>query len=113
VIDGVVTAVRMEVKPSRWGHYYEPCISYSYTIGDVSYAGERWRFGETDYNFRSSAETRLARYQVGAPVQVHYHPSNPKRSVLEVGVTLGTYLRTLFFAGAFAVGLGLLLGIFH
>jgi hypothetical protein len=110
---GVVTATNMRVSPSRFGNYYDPFISYSYTVAGINYSGKRRRFGDTDYSFKVSAEARLARYDVGSPVEVHYHPVDPNRSVLELGLNLSTYFGLVVFGALFAAGLGLLLGILH
>ena len=111
VISGVVTSAKLEVKPSRIGHYYEPHVSYSYAIAGTTYKGELRRFGETEYSFRSSAESRLARYTVGKPVQVHYHPKDHELSVLELGLSPWTYLYVVGFAGILTFGIGLLIAL--
>ena len=109
---GVVTAARMEVRwIRRGGNVYEPCVSYSYEISGKSYSGERVRFGNTAYSFRSRAEASLAKYPIGGPVQVHYDPSRPDESVLELGVTPGTAFSVLFLIGMLVAGVyGLLKG---
>jgi len=113
VISGVVTSTNMEVKPSRLGHYYEPHISYTYTVAGTTYKGELRRFGESDYSIRSSAEARLARYTVGAPVKVHYDPNDPDLAILELGLSPWTYIYAVGSAGILTVGIVLLLGLLH
>ncbi len=70
-------------------------------------------FGDTYYAFKGPAESRLARYAVGSSVEVHYHPVDPSRSVLEVGTKPSTYFALLFFGGLLVMGIGFMLGILH
>ena len=110
---GVVTAANMRVSPSRLGNSYDPCISYSFTVEGTPYTGARRCFGDTYYAFKGPAESRLARYAVGSSVEVHYHPVDPSRSVLEVGTKPSTYFALLFFGGLLVMGIGFMLGILH
>ena len=110
---GVVTATSIRLTGSRWGNNYEPCVSYSFTVAGTHYTGERLRFGDSEYQFKWSAEADLIPYGVGLPVEVHYHPVDHSRSVLEPGVSLSTY--SLLGVGGIvaAAGIGFLLGILH
>jgi hypothetical protein len=113
VVAGEVTSSRMEQTPSRLGHYYKPCVQYTYAVAGVTYTGNQRRFGDDDYAFKSSATSRLARYAPGTQIAVHYDPGDPSSSVLEPGNDWITYYAIVFFGAWFLIALALLLGYFH
>jgi hypothetical protein len=67
--------------------FYHPAITYVYTVGNTTYTGNTYRWGDTFYWKRQRAETAVQTYAPGATVFVSFDPSRPKRSVLEAGVT--------------------------
>jgi len=108
IAEGEITAATVDVTPSRIGHYYEPCVTYTYRVAGTVYRGTRLRFGDTSYNFKSSAIARIAPYAVGTSVHVRYHPDKPGRSVLQPGLELRTYVISTWFLVVFAFGVWLL-----
>lgn len=80
-------------------------LGYYFTVQSQHYRGDRvstfdLRLGRNT----SRAEALLAKYPVGATVQVSYDPRDPNRSVLEPGVKAGAWKM---------LGLGLLLITIH
>lgn len=71
---------------------FSPEVSYRYQVGSQSYQGRRIKFGENAYGFRARAQSVADRYPVGHSVSVYYDPADPNLSVLEPGVSLGSYI---------------------
>jgi len=63
--------------------YFKPQVRYDYRVGDQTYKGERLDFSSRAYQFEEKASKRLAAYQAGSEVTVHYDPADPSKSVLE------------------------------
>jgi hypothetical protein len=87
---------------SEGGDSYSADIVYRYEVDDQEYENDRVRFGENSSSNRGPAEDLVERYPVGRNVDVHYEPDDPDNSVLEPGVTLGSYLG-LCLGGFFVV----------
>ena len=115
VVVGTITssAIEFHQGPVRQGRGYELNTSYSYSVAGTTYNGIRRAFDDLPYVFKVSATSRLGRYVVGAPVLVHYHPSDPPYSVLEPGAEWRTYAALALSIGMFAVGFGALLSFLH
>jgi hypothetical protein len=109
VVAGVVTSSKIEQTAGRFGHYYKPCVVYTYSVAGVTYTGNQRRFGDADFTFKSSATSRLARYASGVQVPVHYDPDDPRSSVLEPGNESSTYLGIVFWGAWFLIALAALL----
>ena len=107
----VTSSVVERVPGGKLGPNYEPRLSYWYSVGGVRYTGDRVRFGDNVVSFEATARHRLAPYQTGTSIQVHYDPENPSRSVLSPGVNLRNYAYMVFMGGLFLVGLAALAGI--
>lgn len=90
---GVVTqsAVRHK-RDSDGGDSYLPEVSYEYSVKNLQHKGETIKFGENSYDNRQPAADIVARYPIGKKVSVSYDPASPDKSVLEPGVTGGTYI---------------------
>ena len=91
--EGVVT--RSEVTHSSGGDgadTYSPEITYRYLAGDRYQESYTIKFGENSYDSRRRAREVAARYPAGKIVTVYYDPSRPGKSVLEPGVSSGSYI---------------------
>jgi len=71
---------------------YSPEITYTYTVNNVSQTNKTIKFGENSYSSRKKAEGIANSYPVGKNVTVYYDPEKPARSVLEPGVSAGSYI---------------------
>ncbi len=92
-VDGRVT--RSEVTESTdadGGDSYSPEVTYEYQVNNRSYENSTIKFGENSYSSRRRAEEIAATYPVGQRVNVSYDPNEPGQSVLEPGVTGGSYI---------------------
>lgn len=59
-------------------------VTYDYTVGGQTYAGDRLRFGAYA-GARQKAQQDVDRFRVGMPVEVRYAPRQPQTSTLEAG----------------------------
>jgi hypothetical protein len=84
------------------GESYSPEVIYQYTVNDQHYESHTIKFGENSYSSRRKAEGIASSYPVGKEVTVYYDPQNPERSVLEPGVSGGSYI---------VLGIGVLFGL--
>jgi hypothetical protein len=62
---------------------YEPQVSYSYEVAGATYHGVRISFANLIDANKERVTGFLAKYPLGAEVQVAYDPADPKESVLE------------------------------
>lgn len=91
--DGLITDSRVSRSTdSDGGDSYSPEITYSYAVNNLGYVNNTIKFGENSYGSRSKAEKIAAGYPIGRNVTVYYDPEKPDRSVLEPGVTAGSYI---------------------
>jgi hypothetical protein len=74
------------------GDSYSPEVTYTYPVNSRSYKSYTIKFGENSYDSKRRAEEIAASYQVGNNVTVYYDPKNPGNSVLEPGVSSGSYI---------------------
>jgi hypothetical protein len=65
---------------SRPGGYFEPRVTYSYVLGNKSYAGHRITLTTNAYD---EAQARRVVDKLPEWVDVHYNPSDPSDSILE------------------------------
>jgi hypothetical protein len=87
--------IRSEVTEStdaEGGDSYSPEVTYTYQVNQLSYENSTIKFGENSYDSRRRAEEIAAQYPVGERVNVSYDPAAPDRSVLEPGVSGGSYI---------------------
>ncbi|MCB8944514.1 MAG: DUF3592 domain-containing protein [Ardenticatenaceae bacterium] len=90
---GLIT--RSEVTEStdaEGGDSYSPEVTYTYQVNSLSYVGNRIKFGENSYNSRNRAQEIAANYPVNKEITVFYEPTQPDNSVLEAGVSSGSYI---------------------
>lgn len=91
--EGVVTSSEVSHSTdSDGGDSYSPEVTYRYQVGDVRYENNTIKFGENAYSSRRQAENIADTYPVGRDVTVYYDPGQPDRSVLEPGVSGGSYI---------------------
>jgi len=91
--DGVVTHSGVShTKDSDGGDSYSPEITYTYTVDNVDQNNNTIKFGENSYSDSGKADRIAATYPVGKNVAVYYDPEKPGRSVLEPGVSAGSYI---------------------
>jgi len=91
--DGVVTNSGVSRSTDAdGGDSYSPEITYSYNVNNTNFVNSTIKFGENAYSNRRKAEGIAAGYPIGKNVTVYYDPEKPDRSVLEPGVTAGSYI---------------------
>ncbi len=81
-------------------------ISYEYSVEGASYTSNRVAFGGQK---RGSAHSLASRYPQGKTVKVFYDPDDHEESVLEPGLTGGSYFFLIF--SIVIIGFGCLCGI--
>lgn len=90
---GVITDSRVHSsRDSDGAMSYQPDVVYEYSIQNRSYKNQTIKFGENSYSNHSDAEYYVTRYPKGKKVSVSYDPKRPDKSVLEPGVTGGSYI---------------------
>ena len=72
---------------------YSPEITYSYTVSEKQYTGNRYSYGATA---NENAHKVVRNHPVGSEVKVFYSPSQPGRSVLTPGVQQSAYHICIF-----------------
>jgi hypothetical protein len=84
----------------------EPLVEFEFSVGGRTWRGNRISIGEDSGG--ANTEATLKRYPIGAVVNVHYDPNNPKNCVLERDVPAGMGKGCLVLVGfGAAVALGL------
>jgi hypothetical protein len=105
----VLGAELVEIDSGGRESLYEVRIRYAFDAGGQSWQGGRdgiWQ----DLKPLLPARERLAAFPAGAPVQVWYHPSDPRRSLLAPMVGSGTWTMVLGSAPLLALGLVMSIG---
>jgi hypothetical protein len=91
--DGIVTRSGVSHSTdSDGGDSYSPEITYTYSVNNIDQENNTIKFGENSYSSRRKAEGIAANYPVGKNVTVYYDPEQPDKSVLEPGVSAGSYI---------------------
>jgi hypothetical protein len=91
--EGVVLSSEVSLSTDAEGSdSYSPEVTYRYLALDSSYENRTIKFGENSYGNRRKAQEIAARYPVGKSVTVYFDPDMPARSVLEPGVSAGSYI---------------------
>ncbi len=62
---------------------YEAVVEFRYEVGDLSFSSRQIVLGWRTSGSRKGAEAVVARYPVGAAVEVRYDPDNPSEAALE------------------------------
>jgi hypothetical protein len=75
--------------------HYEARIHYEYTVGRVHIGSSVVRLGPTESSSEEQAQSTLARYLPGQPIQVSYNPRDPTESLLEPGANPGVFIRAV------------------
>ena len=84
---------------------YHPAITYDYVVGNTTYTGNTYRFGDTSSWKRDTAEAAVRTYAPLSTVSVSFDPSDPARSVLERGFTGDTFSRIKWFLPLLLIGI--------
>jgi hypothetical protein len=85
-IEGVITVSRVDQPPSHVSDDLNdatPVIRYRYRVGGQDIESDQVRIGGTALTTRVLAGGLVARYPVGARVDVHIDPNDPKNVLLE------------------------------
>ena len=91
--NGIITqSVVSHSTDSDGGDTYSPEVTYSYKVDNTNYINSTIKFGENSYGNRGKAEEIAGNYHVGKKVTVYYDPEKPDHSVLEPGVSAGSYI---------------------
>lgn len=72
--------------------WYNPVVSYAYSVAGRQLTGSRLRFGNVRSTIRKRSEAALAPYAAGGVVSVRYNPEKPEECVLESHAPAATYL---------------------
>ncbi len=84
---------------------YHPSITYAYVVGNTTYTGNTYRFGDTFYWKREKAEAAARAYAPGSTALISYDPSCPERSAVEPGVTADALSRVAWFVPLLFIGM--------
>lgn len=72
--------------PPTYTTYYEPKITYSYSVNGAEYSSDKISFSRTRFVIQSDAQEVIEKYSTGTNVTVYYNPDNPSEAVLEPGI---------------------------
>lgn len=107
--EGVITESEVtKSEDAEGGDSYKPEIAYQYTVENQRHESYTIKYGENSYGSRGRAQTVADTYPVGRQVIVYYDPEQPGRSVLEPGVSSGSYI--VLGVGLFFILLTLIIG---
>lgn len=96
VVDGVIISSQIR-RGCKGLVYYLPFVSYQYTVEQEEYLGRRIAFGANVCTSENNAARIISAYPKGKAIQVHFDPSSPDESALDVSRTeAGTWLVFIF-----------------
>lgn len=91
--DGNITSSEVtRSTDAEGGDSYSPEVTYAYNVNDTNITNNTIKFGENSYSSRRKADEITANYPAGKIVTVYYDPEKHDRSVLEPGVSAGSYI---------------------
>jgi hypothetical protein len=73
----------VDIEDSQTMVNYSPVVQYTYSVMGMTYTSTRVGYGANQFD-RKTAQRKVEQYPAGSAVTVHYDPSNPQSSVLEV-----------------------------
>ncbi|MFX0211429.1 MAG: DUF3592 domain-containing protein [Candidatus Hodarchaeota archaeon] len=85
---------------------FKPEISFTFNVYGVDYTGSAYNPNELVARSivgKISAEKKIAEYPVGKTVEIYYNPDDPRKAVLEPGISKDTFF-FLLGAGLFFLG---------
>ena len=82
VLDSEIKIHRRTSSRGGSSRTYQPYVTYEYRVKDQAYVSDQLGFGNATYG-SGKAHDILALYPQGAPVTVHYDPTDPSKAVLE------------------------------
>ena len=83
ITTGVISVSEVTEERSRFGRSYHYRIEYEYDANGYRLHSSRVTFSLEGFASRREAEAYVARYPIGALVEVHYYRSDPNFAVLE------------------------------
>lgn len=86
--------------------WYNPVVTYTYSVTGRELEGRRLRFGNPRMARRKKAEAAVAAYPPGSSTPVRYNPDKPEEAVLETEKPNPVYLALALFGLPF-IGIGL------
>ncbi|BAY35567.1 hypothetical protein NIES2107_74790 (plasmid) [Nostoc carneum NIES-2107] len=99
--DGVIVLSEIKEIKDEDSTIYHANVRYQYSVGEKSYLSEQVSFGQYDSSDPEHAQSIVQRYEQGQKVSVHFNSVYPNESVLEPGVSWGSYMplgiSTIFF----------------
>ena len=104
-VEGVIIASEVDQPPAHVSDdetVATPVIRYRYRINGNDLEGDRNRLGGVPMTTRLLAMQQVARYPLGARVDVYVNPKNPKRALLEPRAQ-NNIVGTVVFAVVFGV----------
>ncbi len=106
---GTVLSSEVAIEPVMGNAMSMAAVAYSYEVGGQTLQGRGLRVGKPRYfNKPDKAAALAAQYPVGSQVTVHYDPTTPARTALDLAIGEGYVPLAMYsFGGTFLV-----LGIF-
>lgn len=95
-VEGII--VSSNVAGDADGYY--PDISFSYNIDGVDYTSTAFNPNELiarSMMGKKAAERKIRTFPRGTPIKVYYKPNDPKKAIIDPGITLNSMF---FLAGA-------------
>ena len=107
-VEGVVMHSRIIEHPSSsFDRPYKAELLFRYEVDGKSYnLDEPYRGQSLSWRDNMSAYKERSRYKTGAPVTIHYEPSNPYNATIEVKLTMWSIVQ--FWILAFCIYMGVI-----
>ncbi len=83
-IERIEEEKRMRTQHGVTAPYFVPKIEVAYEVSGISFRSKRFSIHNFTVGFPGEARELLAGRGVGDPVEVHYDPSQPSRSIVQV-----------------------------
>ena len=104
-VPGEIFDAQVERTSSRWLGRYQATVTFGYKVDGQSYTSTRLTHGDPErFSDSVKASMEARRYVPGTPVDVHYHPKDPKVAVLQTGSTGSNWLTLIIGVGISAFG---------
>ncbi len=102
----IITDYRSSGDPPTTEKYYKLEVSYSYTVDDTTYIGDRISpSGNVSSRNHRTVEDIFVKYPPNKSLNVFYDPQNPERAILESGPLKIVWLTLSVFGLSFIISI--------
>lgn len=112
--EGIIESATVTSSTDDDGTTYSPQVTFSYSVNDQRYTGDKVTYWSNHYDSFSEAQAVINRYPVRTEKPVYYDPDKPSRAVLDPTRQTTNMFIMMAVGGLFAVvGLVIVIAVLY